>query len=217
MSVFSRFRAAADAAADPLGMQAAIDRVATERDALTEAQRRLAQLDAELTPAAKESAMATASNSGRVGDLLASRKAQDNAEVEREVLGRFIPTQHVRIRQAQERLQALRIRRSQAGQALQILAMQAGVAELLSAIQHLEDAAEPFARWSNNNVWDVETNPLLLKLDQLRRYLVGNEPGDWSTLTARATALVEAEPEALAIAMSDVDRESNPPPGTGLW
>lgn len=217
MGVFTRFRTAGGTSADPLGIQAAIDTIAREREALTSAQRRRAALDDALSPAAKQQAIDAASQTGRVEDLLAATKAQADAETERQVLGRFIPNQQTRIRQAQDQLTALKVRRAQVGQALQVLALQAGVADLLAAAQRMEDAAAPFARWSNSGVFDAETNPLLVRLAELRRYLTGNEPGDWATLVARAESVADSEPEALAIAMSDVDASSKPPPGTGLW
>lgn len=217
MGVFQRFRVDAGIADDPLGIQGAIEEVSRERERLADAKSRLALLETELTPEAREKAMERATVTGQVADLLDARKRQADAEAEAEVLRRFIPNQQNRIAAAQEQLRRLKVRRLQVGQALQLVALNESLPALLAAIEQLRIAAAPFADWSAHDLFGNETNPLLVKLNELQRYLTGNEPGDWATFMTLAQRTLDGEQWALAIAMSEPDRAARPPASAGLF
>ncbi|MGE4164037.1 MAG: hypothetical protein AB7G23_20105 [Vicinamibacterales bacterium] len=217
MGVFSRFRADGELDADPLGIQAAVQAVTEERARLADAQRRIVKLGEQLTPRARQQAMDQAAQTGRVEDVLAARKADADAETELEVLQRFIPGQQSRIAAAQEELNRLKVRRLQVGQALQIAALNEALPGLLAAIDQVRAAAAPFADWSKHDLWGGETNPLLVRLHELQRYLTGNEPGDWSTMVAIAGRALDSETDAVAIAMSQPERASRPAASHGLF
>lgn len=217
MGVFARFRTGGELAADPLGIQAAVDAVAAERAKLADAERRLAMLEDQLSPRTRQQAMDHAAETGNVNDLLQARQADADAEVEAQVLRRFMPGQRTRIAAAHEQLQRLKVRRLQVGQALQIAALNEALPGLLAAIDQVRAAAAPFADWSKHDLWGGETNPLLVRLHALQRYVTGNEPGDWSTMVAIADRTLDGETEAVAIAMSEPERAARPAASHGLF
>ncbi|MGE3292469.1 MAG: hypothetical protein AB7O95_13910 [Geminicoccaceae bacterium] len=194
-----------------------MENLSRERERLAEAKARLERLEAELDPRERERVMERATVTGEVADLLDARKRLADAEAEAEVLRRFIPSQRTRISAAQDQLHRLKVRRLQVGQALQLVALNESLPALLAAIDQLRAAASPFADWSAHDLFGGETNPLLVKLNELHRYLTGNQPGDWATFMALAQRTLDGEQWAVAIAMSQPERAARPAASHGLF